>query len=1076
MKKSATKYCLAMILSLGAFICLSIFIIETSSTPQTVLAADGIFTDSGQALGNGHSYGVELGDLDNDGDLDAFIANIGILPDTANRVWLNQGGVQGGEEGQFVDSNQALGEEFSYTAVLGDLDGDGDLDAFVGNGGANTIWLNDGTGVFTKTGQNLGSYATFKVALGDVDSDGDLDAVTANYFNGEPNRIWINQGGAQSGIAGQFAAGGELGFAEATAVALGDLDNDGDLDAYLGLAGLNQQTDQVWVNNGAGIFSDSGRALGNQNSGDVELADLDGDSDLDAFVVTSFAGGHRVYLNTGGAQGGTLGQLVDSGQILEDGLASFDVALGDVDSDGDLDAFIANYSGRSNSVLLNDGSGQFTSSDQSLGNSTSVGVALGDVDGDNDLDAFVANGSDSGALDEGAPNRVWLNGAAATPPEEVHFYSTGQFINSHPAFDVSLGDVDLDGDLDALIESKSIADLYLAFNQGNGIFDPDVVTLVPRYFLLQAELVDLDNDGDLDVVGLNESSVRVWINQGGRQGGTIGEFAEEGTPIEFEYAQNMAIADLDDDTDLDGIVTNGNGTTVKLINDGQGGFVAETLFDGTFFAEVRLADMDGDGDSDAFFLEIICFDFVCDSYEGKGHLWLNDGSGQFAEIATYDGAFWNFELADLTGDGAIDVLFDIRTELVLWENNGAGALSVAGTIPSSNSQEMGIGDVDGDGDLDLLTARLVEFLPDSNNANELWLNDGQGVFTLQQQMGINPSHAVALGDLDGDGDLDAFVGNENQDHVWLNGDDLDLAEVVVGWDVPFTQDSKGDWSYTQWSLANVAAPAILSVPQTTPVSVTIDVFLEHSPDFLGLQEHIFTPGETVVYPAGTVDGEFVNPYFSYNPDLGLESEVDLFLMEAVGAGIKSPEFGMIRFIDPSNGLRNCLFEGVEQLITGDWPFSRAEDSHSILSTVGGSVLPLDLLRNLRDDTMAGSPQGRYYSGLYTAHSPELLQIVSERPWLITAIADGVLAWTPAVQSLVDGEGDSVTITAEMVGSVVHLADEIMLSASPELRTAIAKEMAILDPFSFVGLTMAEAWEQVNERPISEIFLPVVSQD
>ena len=1073
MKKSATRYCLATILSLGAFICLGIFIIGTPSTPKTVLAADGIFTDSGQALGNGHSYGVELGDLDNDGDLDAFIANIGILPDTPNRIWLNQGGVQGGEEGQFVDSNQALGEEFSYTAVLGDLDGDGDLDAFVGNGGANTIWLNDGTGVFIKTGQNLGSYATFKVALGDVDGDGDLDAVTANYFNGEPNRIWVNQGGAQSGIAGQFAAGGELGFAEATAVALGDLDNDGDLDAYLGLAGLNQQTDQVWVNNGSGIFSDSGRALGAQNSGDVELADLDGDSDLDAFVVTSFAGGHRVYLNAGGAQGGTLGQLIDSGQILEDGLASFDVSLGDVDSDGDLDAFIANYSGRPNSVLLNDGSGQFTSSDQSLGNSTSVGVALGDVDGDNDLDAFVANASDSGSLDEGAPNRVWLNGAAATPPEEVQFYSTGQFIDTFPTYDVSLGDVDLDGDLDALIGSIPNSSLYVAFNQGNGIFDPNVVTIEIGYFD-KVILADWDNDGDLDIFALYPGlgAIFIYFNQGGIQGGLTGEFNITEDVIHIPWREEIALADLDGDSDLDGIVaTDGTGTVEKLINDGLGGVESEALSYITEGDKVRLADMDGDGDNDLFLLETNCLN--CQS---SGHLWLNDGSGQFVETATYNGNYEHFELADFNGDGAVDAIFASQTELALWTNNGDGALSLAGTIASSYSQEISIGDVDGDGDLDLLSVRLVEYLPDPANANELWLNDGQGVFTLQQQMGLNPSHAVALGDLDGDGDLDAFVGNEDEDHVWLNGNDLGLAEVVVGWGVPFTLDRNGKWSYTQWSLANVPVPVILSVPQTFPVSVTTDIFLEYDPAFISRQNHIFTPGESVVYPSGEVDGELLNPYSTNNPDLGLDSEVELFLREATGAGIKSPEDGIIRFIDPSNGLRDCFFDGIEGLITGNWPFSRVEGSHSILSTVGGSVLPLDLLRDLRDDTMAVSPQGRYYSGLYTAHSPELLQIVSDRPWLITAVADGVLTWTPAIQSLVDGEGDNVTITAEMVGSVVHLADEIMLSASPELQTTIAKEMAVLDPFSFVGLTMDEAWEQVNERPITEIYLPAIFQD
>ena len=76
------------------------------------------------------------------------------------------------------------------------------------------------------------------------------------------------------------------------------------------------------------------------------------------------------------------------------------MSLGDVDGDGDLDAFVANFS-QGNRVWLNDGSGSFTDSGQSLGTWWSYSVSLGDVDGDGDLDAFVANWNQG--------NRVWLN-------------------------------------------------------------------------------------------------------------------------------------------------------------------------------------------------------------------------------------------------------------------------------------------------------------------------------------------------------------------------------------------------------------------------------------------------------------------------------------------------------------------------------------------------------------------------------------------------------------------------------------------------------------------------------------------
>jgi len=76
--------------------------------------------------------------------------------------------------------------------ALGDLDGDGDLDAFVANyGQANKVWVNNGDGNFT-AGQGLGSAYSYGVALGDLDGDGDLDAFVTNYGGGQANKVWLN--------------------------------------------------------------------------------------------------------------------------------------------------------------------------------------------------------------------------------------------------------------------------------------------------------------------------------------------------------------------------------------------------------------------------------------------------------------------------------------------------------------------------------------------------------------------------------------------------------------------------------------------------------------------------------------------------------------------------------------------------------------------------------------------------------------------------------------------------------------------------------------------------------------------
>ena len=112
---------------------------------------------------------------------------------------------------------------------------------------------------------------------------------------------------------------------------MGDVDGDGDLDAFLA---NRATTNQVWVNDGSGIFNDSGQDLGNYESVGVSLADLDADGDLDAFVA-NLNQPNRVWLNDGS------GAFVDSGQTLGSH-GSLGLSLGDLDGDGDLDAFVVN--------------------------------------------------------------------------------------------------------------------------------------------------------------------------------------------------------------------------------------------------------------------------------------------------------------------------------------------------------------------------------------------------------------------------------------------------------------------------------------------------------------------------------------------------------------------------------------------------------------------------------------------------------------------------------------------------------------------------------------------------------------
>ena len=340
------------------------------------------------------SQSVALGDLDGDGDLDAFVANQYITPSSA--IWINEGSAD------FPRRNEPVPTPNCSAVTLGDLDGDGDLDAWIANRvdmAPDTVWMNDGSGGFTNSGQRLGRSVSMKAALGDVDGDGDLDAFVANSrWNSGSNSLWLNDG------TGRYTNSGRtLGDNNSFFVALGDLDGDGDLDAWVANLG---EPNRVWLNDGAGVFTDSGQTLGAAKSKSVALGDLDGDGDLDAWVANSSFGENpsRVWLNDGS------GTYVDSGQALGPEDLSRQVALGDIDGDGDLDAFVGCMGTKPNKVWVNDGSAIFTDSGQKIGENNTYDVALGDLDGDGRLDVWAAN---CALPDSGQPNYVWLNGLPA---------------------------------------------------------------------------------------------------------------------------------------------------------------------------------------------------------------------------------------------------------------------------------------------------------------------------------------------------------------------------------------------------------------------------------------------------------------------------------------------------------------------------------------------------------------------------------------------------------------------------------------------------------------------------------------
>lgn len=690
-----------------------------------------------------------------------FISGIDINPGIVADAIETAGGMDAASNGG-VDLAPGFVLGFSATAsldgtsvALGDLDGDGDIDALVGedNGRGGSVRLNDGSGDFSSL-TVIGTYDTLAVALADLDRDGDLDGVLG--VDGAGNRILLNNGSGVLTDSGQ-----SLGSAVTRRVVVGDFDRDGDPD--LAFANGSTAGDRVYFNDGAGVFTDSGQSLGSSNTQVIGAADFDEDGDLDLLSGYAIGGpSNQIWLNNGS------GVFTAGNTVLLTSTRSLDIA--DLDGDGDLDVFFS-VNGQ-NQVALGDGSGSFVDSGEFFGNNDHRDVKLADLDGDGDMDAATPKYADG--------DRQWINNGSAV------FSEFSRVLGVQTSTALALGDLNGDGDLDFYSPGETASHDRAWSMSLSGVYGPTVPTDGGAALggtsasHGDTRVGDFDSDGDLDVfVGSLGSANSLWVNNGS---GTFSAGADLGS---MESTKHLFV-DVDRDGDLDlveGLASSdpsGGGVRTWTRN-GVGAYVDSGVAFGGALQVTALVS--GDIDADGY------PDVVFGATTGAPLVFLGGSGGSFTSSgqSLTSGPSTALELGDFNRDGFLDIAqTQSAGDLVVHFGVGDGTFTSPGTtLTAGLPVALRLADVDSDGDLDILT---VGSAAGANGQERVFSNDGSGAFTQTAIFDAGVLSVIEFVDWNADGNIDVLCGGAAGLAVYLgNGagsfsdsGDTTVAEAVSG--------------------------------------------------------------------------------------------------------------------------------------------------------------------------------------------------------------------------------------------------------------------------------------------------------
>ncbi len=325
--------------------------------------------------------------------------------------------------------------------------------------------------------QTYGAYA------GDLNQDGWSDFVVPNEISNDL-RIFLNDG---AGNYEDFSIVPIIQGDRPSPNEGADIDGDGDIDFIVGSA--NGSNVHVFKGDGAGGLTQTQNLVAGERVRGVCLADFENDGDPD-IIATSFAANRvALFTNDGTGKFGLLPATIDAGD------GEWSCASGDMNADGLMDVTIGTRTDNELTVLLSNGDGTFTESSRIAANGDPWMLAAGDINRDGNVDIAAANAN--------AKSLTVAMGSGTGELSSPVSYSLAENDEGFPLA-VDLGDLDGDGDLD-IVTSDFRTKLFLIHeNQGDG----SLVRLPNQLFALEAAscaiLHDRDNDGDLDITGIDE--------------------------------------------------------------------------------------------------------------------------------------------------------------------------------------------------------------------------------------------------------------------------------------------------------------------------------------------------------------------------------------------------------------------------------------------------------------------------------------------------------------------------------------------------------------------------------------------